>query len=104
MTSNIEEKDGKSVMGVVKLRQSYMPVNFHLRAISGNKTAETCCSSANEGLFFPGLLLKPLMVSFTLQCTAYFRCTLASPAPGVQDLPGLGVFQTQVLRTVGSHY
>lgn len=83
MTSEIEEKDGESVRGAVRLRQSYMPVNFQLCAISGSKVAETCCSSANEGLIFPVLHFKPLMVSFFLQCAAYFRRTFVSPAPGV---------------------
>lgn len=52
MTSEIEEKDGEGVMGAVRVRQPYMPVNFQLCAISGSKVAETYCSSANEGLIF----------------------------------------------------
>lgn len=102
ITSETAETDGESVMGVVRLRQSHTPVNFC--AISGSKSAlfETCCSSANEGLIFPGLHIKPLMASFTLQCDAGFRCTFASP--GARARPGSGAFQSQALRTVGGHH
>lgn len=89
--------------GGSKAKAIYMPVNFQLCAISGSKAAETYCSSANEGLIFPGLHLKPGIVNFILQCAAYFRCTFVSPAPGVQALPGSGAFQSRVLRAVGDH-
>lgn len=58
-------------MAVLRLRQSYMTVNFHLCAISGNKIF----SPANEELIFPRFHLKPLIVSFILWCTANFRCS-----------------------------
>lgn len=77
---------------------------FQLYAISGSKAADTCCYSANEGLIFPGLPLKPLMVSFTLQQGACFTYIFLSSAPGIQALPGSVAFQSQVLRTVGDHY
>lgn len=69
--SETEKKGRKSVVEVLRLRQSYMPVNFHLCAIPGSKT----CSSANEELIFPRLHRKPLIVTSTLWCTAHFRCS-----------------------------
>lgn len=54
MVSETDEKDGESLISVVRLRQPYTPVNSQLCAISGSKAAEICCS-ADEGLIFPGL-------------------------------------------------
>lgn len=87
MTSEIEQKDGESVIGVVRLRQSYMPVNFQLCAISGSKAAETCCSSANEGLIFPGLHHKSASLSSALH---------TSDAPLYLLLQVSELFQVQV--------
>lgn len=71
ISSETEKKDRKSVVEVLRLRQSYMPVNFHLCLISGSKTF----SSANKELIFPRFHLKLLIVSFTLWCTAKSRCS-----------------------------
>lgn len=71
ISSETEKKDRKSVVEELRMRQFYMPVNFHLCSISGSKTF----SSANKELIFPRFCLKPLIVSFTLWCTANFRCS-----------------------------
>lgn len=100
ISSETEKKNRKSVVEVLRLRQSYMPVNFHLCAISGNKFF----SSANGELVFPRIHLKPPIVSFTLWCTANFRGSFIISCCRCPSSSKFMCVSTQVLRTVVVHY